>query len=221
MKLVYKTMQSHIEISSAYVSSLIIESPTYYYEMIKNLKLQVNGEDGNWVLSDNDVPIAINKNIELIIDCIEFEINKRNVLSKVLKELEKVAVDTEHLDETLQLISLIEKYILKLTEDYDVEIQCDKITIQQLLKSVGITINICSESLTEILYSYMQLIRDFVDDRVFVFVNLRSFVAKDELQLFIDTAIGHGFKILIFENKDYPMLNGERRIIIDEDLCEI
>lgn len=39
MKLVYKTMQSHIEIGSDYVSSLIIESPAYYYEIIKNLRL--------------------------------------------------------------------------------------------------------------------------------------------------------------------------------------
>ena len=189
--------------------------------MIREFKFQESGKEVGWVLSSHDIPIPINKNIELIVDFIDFDVNKKVLLTKMLGEFEKVAFDEEHLDESHRLLSEIERFIIKLSEGYDIELQCDKITVQQLLKSVGISIILESEKLTELLYSYMQLVREFIADKLFVFVNLRSFVSQRELQLFVDTVIMHGYKMLLFDNRDYPVLKGEKRIIVDEDLCEI
>lgn len=221
MKLVYPALESHIEINDNYVNGIVVENPDCYYEMIRELKFQESGEEGRWVLSSQDSPIPINKNIELIVDFIDFDVNKKVLLTKMLGAFEKVAFDEEHLDESHRLLSEIERFIIKLSEGYDIELQCDKITVQQLLKSVGISIILESEKLTELLYSYMQLVREFIADKLFVFVNLRSFVSQRELQLFVDTVIRHGYKMLLFDSRDYPVLKGEKRIIVDEDLCEI
>ena len=119
------------------------------------------------------------------------------------------------------MLAEIERYIYDVSFDFDVEIQCDKISIAQILKAAGIRIISEYDKLTEVLYSYMQLVREFDGDKVFVFVNLRSFIRLEELQNFADTVLAHGYRVLLLDNHAYPSLSMEKRLIVDADLCEI
>lgn len=221
MKLVYPTLQTPIMLSNDCLNSVIIEEPGFFYEMVKDLKQQWEGMDGRAVLSENDEPLEIRKNLELVIDCIDFEINHKTLLTKVLSALERVGRSEDYIEKTQQLLAEIERYIYDVSFDFDVEIQCDKMSIAQILKAAGIRIVSEYDKLTEILYSYMQLVREFDGDKVFAFVNLRSFVKMDELQDFADTVLAHGYRVLLLDNHAYPSLSMEKRLIVDTDLCEI
>lgn len=221
MKMVYHSMQSHIMVNPGCVTSVIVENPEYYYEMLWSLARQVKGENGDWVISEDDVLVPAGKKIELIKDVVDFEINKKVLLTKIINAYEKIAMDEIHIDKTMQLLSLIEQYMENLRENYDVDLNYDKITVAQLLKSIGITINASSEKPLEILYSYMKLIREFVGEKVFVFVNLRSYVSTQEFCEFVRTITYHGYQVVFFENKEYPCMQDEIKIVIDNDLCEI
>lgn len=172
-------------------------------------------------MSENDEPVEIRKNLELVIDCIDFEINQKTLLAKILSALERVGRSEDFIEKTQQLLAEIERYIYDVSFDFDVEIQCDKMSIAQILKAAGIRIVSEYDKLTEILYSYMQLVREFDGDKVFAFVNLRSFVKTDELQDFADTVLAHGYRVLLLDNHAYPSLSMEKRLIVDTDLCEI
>lgn len=221
MKLVYPTLQTPILISPDCINSLVIEEPGFFYEMVKDMKEQWEGMDGKIVLSRNNEPVEISKNLDLIIDCVNFEVNRKNLLTKVLSALESVAHSEEYLEKTQCLLAEIERYIFDLSFDFDIEIQCDKMSIAQVLKAAGIRIISDYDKLTERLYSYMQLVREFQGDKVFAFVNLRSFVKTEELQNFADTVLAHGYRVLLMDNHAYPRLSEERRLIVDEDLCEL
>lgn len=221
MKLVYPTLQTPIMLSNDCLNSMIIEEPGFFYEIVKDLKQQWEGMDGRAVLSENDEPVEIRKNLELVIDCIDFEINQKTLLTKVLSALERVGRSEDYIEKTQQLLAEIERYIYDVSFDFDVEIQCDKMSIAQILKAAGIRIVSEYDKLTEILYSYMQLVREFDGDKVFVFVNLRSFVKMDELQDFADTVLAHRYRVLLLDNHAYPSLSMEKRLIVDTDLCEI
>ena len=69
--------------------------------------------------------------------------------------------------------------------------------------------------------SIMELVQTFDRDKLFIFVNMRSFVEDSDMQLFMDTVLSHGFHILMLENYAYPVLPRESRWIVDRDLCEI
>lgn len=221
MKLVYPSLQSPILLSTDYINSLVVEEPGYFYEIVKDLKEQWEGMDGRAVLSKNNEPVEIRKRLELVIDCINFEVNQKALLTKVLSALEKTARSEDHIEKTQQLLAEIERYIYDVSFDFDVEIQCDKMSIAQILKAAGIRILSEYDNLTEVLYSYMQLVREFDGDKVFVFVNLRSFVKMAELQDFADTVLAHKYRVLLLDNHIYPSLPRERRLIVDADLCEI
>lgn len=221
MKLVYPTLQTPVLISSDCINSLVIEEPGFFYEMVKDIKEQWEGMDGKAVLSRNNEPVEISTNMELIIDCINFEVNRKNLLTKVLAAMESMARSEEYLEKTQRLLAEMERYIFDLSFDFDIEIQCDKMSIAQVLKAVGIRIFSDYDKLTERLYSYMQLVREFQGDKVFVFVNLRSFIKTEELQDFADTVLAHGYRVLLMDNHAYPRLSVEHRLIVDEDLCEL
>lgn len=221
MKLVYTTLQSKIESESGMFNSIIVENQNYYYQLVRDLKLQMDGKEGGWVLSEKDKPLVISKNVELFIDYFDINCNHKTIITKIISALEKTASDNEYIDATLQLLADVERYIYNLSEDYEIMIDCDKVTISQLLKAMGISVYIDSEELTEVLYTYMQIFRQFVGDRLFVFVNMRSYVSNIQFDEFIKTIINHGYQAIFLENKEYPILENERRLIIDEDLCEI
>ena len=68
---------------------------------------------------------------------------------------------------------------------------------------------------------YIELIGEFDRPRLFVTVNMRSFVADDEMELFARTVVGHGYHVLGIESREHPLLSAEKRVIVDADLCEI
>lgn len=221
MKLVYPTLQTPILFSTDYISSIVIEEPGYFYEIVRDIKGQWEGMEGKAVLSRNNKPVDISKNMELIIDFINFEINQKALLTKVLSVLERTGRSEDYIEKSQRLLAEIEKYIYDISFDFDIELQCDKISIVQILKAAGIRIISEYDKLTEVLYSYMQLIREFDGDKVFAFVNLRSFVKTEELQDFADTVLAHGYRVLLLDNHTYPSLSMEKRLIVDTDLCEI
>lgn len=221
MKLVYPTLQTQIILSNEYISTLVIEEPGFFYEIIRDLKCQLDGGEGRAVLSMSDKTVEIGRNMELIVDYIDFEINQRQLLTKVLSALDKTGKSEDYAEKSRRLIAEIEKYVFDLSFGFDIELECDKISIAQILKAAGIRIISDYDKLTEILYSYMQLVREFDNEKVFVFVNLRSFVKIEELQLFADTVLSHGYRVLLIDNFGYPSLSVEKRLIVDKDLCEI
>lgn len=221
MKLAYSTLQNIIEIKGDTVHSIVVENPKYYYNMVKDFMNQMEGKEGGWIVSENDKPLPVNKCVEVLFDFISINVNQKTLIAKIVNEMEQTANKEENINGTMQLLSDIERFVLYLNEDFDLPINCDKLTISQLLKSIGISVSVETDDLIEILYSYMQLVRQFVGDKLFVFVNLRSFVSQKQFSDFAMTIIGHGYQVIFLENKEYDKIAKESRLIIDQDLCEI
>lgn len=221
MKLAYSTLQNIIEIKGDTIHSIVVENPKYYYNMVKDFMDQMEGKEGGWTVSENDKPLAVNKCVEVLFDFISINVNQKTLIAKIVNEMERMANKEENINGTMQLLSDIERFVLYLNEDFDLSINCDKLTISQLLKSIGISVSVETDDLIEILYSYMQLVRQFIGDKLFVFVNLRSFVSQKQFSDFAMTIIGHSYQVIFLENKEYDKIAKESRLIIDQDLCEI
>ena len=75
--------------------------------------------------------------------------------------------------------------------------------------------------ISEKILDYMELVREFDRSKLFFTVNLRSFLSNDEAELFMQDVVSHGFHLMMFENREYPKCQMEKRLIVDKDLCEI
>lgn len=56
---------------------------------------------------------------------------------------------------------------------------------------------------------------------MFITLNLRSYISDNEMNKFVNDVVVCVYKLLMLENTDYPIIEHEKRYIIDVDKCII
>ena len=220
IRLAHPLLETVIPFEDGFVPALVIENRRFFRSYLQDIFRQIEGSDGDAVLSRNMEPIPFSKNAELIDSHLSFTANRKTLLNRIVSALEQKAVNEAYYLRTAQLMQEIERYFNELTEEYTAGLCCAKLNIGSLLKAVGISTDDTAADLEQYL-DYMELVREFDRDKVFIFVNLRSYYADEELLPFLNTALTHEYRILLVENQTYDLLPCEKRYIIDADLCEI
>ncbi len=220
MKIVHPKINSRIEISDQQINVLVIETPDFLYELLTDIKRQMNNFEGDTVLSVHEEPVSFHKYVELITDPLSIEMNNRTIVKRVLTAMEKCGQDDVYYERTQKLMAEIEAYINDLSLNFDTDIECHEISLQQILKAAELTVADEYSRLVDRVYAYMELIREFEGDKLFIFVNLSSYIGREQLQEFANTVIGHSFQVLLIDSHDFERLEKENRLIVDCDLCE-
>ncbi len=220
MKVVHPKISSRIEISDQRINVLVIEAPDFLYEVLTDIKRQMDNLDGDTVLSIHDEPVSFHKYAELVTDPLAVEMNNRTIIRKVLAAMEKCGQDDVYYDRTQKLMAEIEAYINDLSLNFDADIECHDLSLQQILKAAELTVADDYDRLVDKIYAYMELVREFEGDKLFIFVNLSSYIGREQLQEFADTVTGHSFQVLLIDSHDFERLENENRLIVDRDLCE-
>lgn len=221
MKLWLEGLQQPLITDGEGVTTLVIENQEFMMRVLSDIYAQSQGEAGNSVLSSNGKTVDINKGLDLLVDFVAFDGNRKGLLTKIVNALEKTANDEVYFQRTHKLLAELECYLNDLAMEQDVELTYEKLSLNNLLKSVGARVVIDYNKLVERLFAYMDLVRRFEGEKLFLLVNLRSFVSNEDVELFMQTVVAHGLQVLLVDNQAYPHLPLERRRIIDMDLCEI
>lgn len=221
MKIAYKKMSTVVEILPDKVTSLVVESAQALYQLLMELKLAMEGCASEVVISEDEKPLAVEKKVILLTDFVNFTLNQKSLLTKIIGELDKISKEGSFYQDSQKILAEIENYIMKLTLDFPCELVCEKLTMSNMLKGIGIIIADEYDSLEERILAYMDLARELEGKELFIFVNLRCLIPQERLELMLDTALKREHKILLIDNVEYPKLDQENRIVIDADLCEI
>lgn len=166
------------------------------------------------------MPLSFSKAAEYI-DCFNgFSINRKTLLNKLTAALEQKANEEEHYLKTAELLSGIEAYIDELAGDIFVGIECAKVNVNALLKMAGISVCDDYDEPLERILDYMELVREYDRERLFVFVNMRSYFEDDELNRFFETVLSKELSVFLIDAFEGELLPHENRLVIDADLCE-
>lgn len=222
MKLMIPFFSAPICFKENTVNSIVIENQRYFREIVEDIRYQIIDKgEGDIVFSENDVPVSMYGKAEIISEFLELDPNCKNLLSKVQSIMEKTALDEQHYMETQEILAAVERYVHNLSFSCPCNVECGKLGVSNLLKNVGLRFEMSYNSHIEKLLDYMSLVRELDKDKLFIFVNMRSWFTNEEMELFVKTALAHKYNILLIDNCEYPKLESEKRIIIDRDLCEI
>ncbi len=135
--------------------------------------------------------------------------------------MQKLAMDEEHYYQTSELITLLESYLLDLSVELTGNIELSKITWENTIKAVGVEFADNYDSLAEKILDYMELVREYDSERIFITLNLWSYISDNEMNKFVNDVVVRGYKLLMLENTEYPIIDHEKRYIIDADKCII
>ena len=220
MKLVYKDMGHILVFDGGYVNELVIENKKMFFDIVNSIAEQAEGGSGGCVLSIKDKPVEFSKYVDLTVQFAPFELNRKSLLTKLYSALEHKALLAENNTRTGSLLVEIERYMLYLSEEMPFDVACQKLSIGAVIKAVAPEIDDTDKSVLEKIFAYMELVRELDRDRLFIMVNMRSYFADNEMEVFTESASLHGFRVLLLESTSQSKLKNTQRYTVDEDLCE-
>lgn len=222
MMLVYPPIGLEIDIQNDKVQTVVIENQKMLYEIADDIYCQINGNNGDTVISENYVPLELSRSADIITQFIPFTSNRKDILSAICSELKEKAVNGAFYTATQELYTYIEKYLFDLLEDIDIETDiCQPNDITGILKAFDLHIVETDKKLIERLFEFITASRKYKKRKVFITVGLRNYITDREAEDLFQSVLLNGITLICIESKATALLKHETRVIIDKDLCII
>lgn len=116
------------------------------------------------------------------------------------KSMKNMVHNNKPLKGLIQTITITEKQFIKM--DYIVgEYTSDIIDSEEtLIKAAGICVDDDYDNLGEQLLDYFELVQEYDGKKLFILVNLRSYLLDAEMNLFLQNIVERDIQILILES---------------------
>lgn len=221
MYLNHYEFERKLEINSNKINVLVVENNTKFFCYCKEILSQQNGDYGNFVLFDDKKEYSIPKHIKVIFDFYNLDLNEKKMQTILYNSLTTISQNelmVEYSKLNTELASFIDK--LNYSSDFEIDYN-DQSPLSALLKALGVVAKIDTDNLLSSLVSYIEFCSKLIGIKLFVFVNLKTFLSEDDIEkLYKQTMLGDIY-VLLLENTLRTKLNNEFITLIDKDLCEI
>ena len=222
MKLVHSELSGELLKDKTIFTEWIIESPELFARYLQELYGQYAKCEGKFVLSQNIKELDISKYVEIITDPFAVDLNGRKIINKLYTELNELSKTEMMYTKTLQLAQHIQEYLLDLESNTNHILQFNgEMDVTGLLKTMDVKIEDCTEKFFERLVCYIKNVIGVLSVKVFVFINLRSYLTDNQMEELIQEITYQEVHALFIENQERTCLKGGIRYIIDKDGCEI
>lgn len=214
-------LETQLTISDEYVQLLIIENPTEFYNMVSDLDGQFDGREGAFVFSIDGQVVSVEKYGAMIADLFHFDLNDKKLLTLLYKRLESVALGEKIIQfnaltsttvEFLEEVAFTTPFMLEYNEPHP----------SDCLKASGLKFAKVYDTLEEKLVCYINALIELKECEFFVFVNLKSVLSDEKLELIYAHCRSEQVGLFLIEDgKRRKLFSCEKAVIITEDLCEI
>lgn len=221
MKLVYLKYDLKMELQENRVFVLSIENEAVFSEMVCDLWRQTNGEEGGFLLSEDDKIYSLSSMLEFIVNPFSIDCNNRKILSKLYKELQETAssvMQQELGGINTAALQFLEK--LEMETPYSLHYRLD-MDFHALLKCYDVKLEIAGESFLDKIVNYMKILHQLCGKELVVFLNLKQYLSKKEMQLLYQFAFYEKIYVMIIEGSASALGENEIGLIYDPDLCII
>ncbi|MGN0350991.1 MAG: type II-A CRISPR-associated protein Csn2 [Roseburia sp.] len=188
MKLVHSPTGLCIDVIENQVNVIVIESPELLAEYVTEIKKQLNGDEGKFVLSDKEI-CKLEKMLEIIVDPWAIDFNSKKIKSKLL-QVAKEESDEYCYEQFLEAKGVLCQYAENVMDkiNYPVSYNMDMDSMA-LFKFLDIKIEIQSEKLIDTLIEYVKLLHDLCKIEVIVLVNIKTYLTEEEITYLYQEAL--------------------------------
>lgn len=221
MKYSHPEIETVLDTENGCFNTLVVESQDFLVRLLEDICDQINGKDGISVLSENDRIIAFSKRAMLLDTFVPFDVNRKFLIGKIISAMEKKANEPEMFEKTAGILASVENFLDSLNLEIPCEIVYNEISVSSLLKAAGLQLKTEDQRLPEKLLNFMELMTEYDTERLFVLVNIRSYISDEDMEIMAKDIVSHGYHVIDLESTERRRLNNEFRVLIDKDLCEI
>ena len=224
MKIINKNWQRKIEIEDNIIYTLVFENKKYYRENIIELINQHKGNEGSYILSNDNKEISFDKNSYIITDIFNIDVNSKRVLTKIYNSLLKEIV--EDISSYNELSTNIRVYFEKLIFNSSLEIdQSEEIDMSSLLKLGDFRVHVENDDILEKFVKFLKVLTEFCSCKIIFAVGLHTVFTQDEIIEIYKEVCLNKINIINIEYQQFNNLSNENYkeivYIFDKDNCEI
>ena len=224
MKIINKNWQRKIKIEDNIIYTLVFENKKYYRENIIELINQHKGNEGSYILSNDNKEISFDKNSFIITDIFNIDINSKRVLTKIYNLLLKEIV--EDISSYNELSTNIRVYFEKLIFNSSLEIeQGEEIDMSSLLKLGDFKLYVEQDDILEKFVKFLKVLTELCGCKIIFVVGLHTVFTQDEIIEIYKEVCLNKINIINIEYQQFYNLSNENYkeivYIFDKDNCEI
>lgn len=224
MKINIEYIDNEIIMPDNKVFNIEIENKIYFYRLINELNYISNGadspEENNIKFFKNNNELNLFNKIDVYIDYFNIDFNSKKIINSLYRALKTTISEEDKIkiaNYYLKIKNILSKsfldYNLPLTisSEYDIEL------IFKLLK-----INVEKKNnLLDNLLILIDINNIFKINELLIFVNLKQYLNKEELNELYKYSVYNNVKILLIDSQSYGTCNEyEKKLIIDSNLDE-
>lgn len=213
-----KFEQSLDEINSMIIS---LENKKYFYSFIIDLQLSYSEINSIKLFDEREKELKNSDYFEVIPSIFGMDVNNKkniNALLKIIKSDNKEFIQN-YVNKTNENLEMIAK-TLNLESEIPFETDIDFID-DDLLKMLNIHIKQETNSLVELIFSYIKTTFELRKIKIFIFANLIDYLEDEEIILLLKNCAFLGVIIIDIESKNIKNSNFQFNFILDKSLCLI
>lgn len=213
-----KFEQSLDEINSMIIS---LENKKYFYSFIIDLQLSYSEINSIKLFDEREKELKNSDYFEVIPSIFGMDVNNKkniNALLKIIKSDNKEFIQN-YVNKTNENLEMIAK-TLNLESEIPFETDIDFID-DDLLKMLNIHIKQETNSLVELIFSYIKTTFELRKIKIFIFANLIDYLEDEEISLLLKNCVFLDVIIIDIESKNIKNSNFQFNFILDKSLCLI
>lgn len=221
MKLNVNYIDNSLNINDSSILSIEIENKKYFYRFIKDLTNISNGiGNEDIIMYEDDKEINLTNKIKILVNYFDLELNNKKLSNDIVKYIND-NIDEEIKFKLSQEILKIIKIYKNILNEFDMPLVIDEnLSVESITKNLKISLDEKSELLENLLL-LIDLERTIKCNELLVFVNLKQYLSKEELNELYKYSLYNKIKIMLVDSQCYGVtLNYEKKLIIDESLEE-
>ena len=223
MKLQWNQLENEILFLDDFINIVEFENKHLFCSFIEDFQKAINGEieEGILVFYEQEEEISCLHKIECYIDYFAIDFNSKKILNtfyqKVSKNIEEEGISV------FPILSDFLQRIKNYFEDFNFDITYDTdLTIVDISKFLKVKVNDERKTVFEKILLLLDLESEFHFNKIVVFVNLKSFLTKEEVvKVYRYSKMKKVWILLLESNLSGVTLEYEKKLIIYNNLDEI
>lgn len=220
MKLAHHSWNNCLDWKEGEVGCLIVEHPSLFTNIVEDITLQADGEEGDLVFSEMGKDFNFAKQGVLVRDIIGLDMNHKKIANAITARLRENAL-TDFLVEIqrtqMAIYTLMEALVQTVNYPLEFEAQFD---VSALIKAANVH---CAQdgSLAERVLGFSLAAQEFLSTELLVFVGLKAYLSTSDLLALYNDWAYKKLSVLLLESTQREILLNEKTLLIDADLCEL
>lgn len=218
MKLVNARLGLELEFLENQVLNLTIESPERFSEVVYNLSKQVEGEEGEFILSNAEKELLLEKKAVVIANPLGVTCDEKRIVSQIYKNLsEKISSDysEEYAVVNQQILQFVEKIINY--SEYNLTLDVD-FQATGLVKYCNVHMDSCYDNFAEKFIDYLRAVKMICNVDIVFVLNLKQYFSIEELKEIYKHCFYTKLSLMNLEGIKTDPIGGDRYVILDKDL---